>query len=40
MFKELTAEQKEELKQIHVEMYDGFNRVLKQMPKALWLTFR
>ena len=40
MLKHLTPEQKEELKALHIDMWEGFNRVLKQMPKALWLSFR
>ena len=40
MLKHVTPEQREELKALHVDMLDGFNRVLRQMPKPLWLTFR
>ncbi len=39
-FRNLTPEQKDELKAFHKDMYEGFNRVLRQMPKPLWLTFR
>ena len=36
MLKHLTPEQKEELKALHIDMWEGFNRVLKQMPNGLF----